>query len=263
MQTTLELGSLQLKRCKHGWMLFNGPYIGKCLERYGEYSEGEVELIRAFVQPGHTVIDIGANIGALTLPISRTVGDAGRVYAIESHADTFNILCANLALNDIKNVKPINAFVEITPDADTSSAWGKHAFVSEKWSPPVVPLDSLDVESCQLIKIDTDGRERQIIQSGAKLIERCRPALYFENDVREASEALLRYVSELGYDMYWHVTPICSEENYLIDAHTHWNGIWPVSSMVIALPRECEVSISTLPKIDSPASWWRDYLPTR
>src|SRR5882724_879314 len=65
------VGSRQLQRCRHGWMLFDGPYIGKCFELYGEYSEAEVDLMRCFVRPGDRVIDVGANIGDLTLPLAR------------------------------------------------------------------------------------------------------------------------------------------------------------------------------------------------
>jgi tRNA G37 N-methylase Trm5 len=107
----MQYGNNKLQRCRYGWMLFHGPYIGKCFELYGQYSEAEVRIIRSFVRPGDAAIDVGANIGDLTLPMSRFAGDTGRVYAVESHADTFHVLCANLALNQIKNTKAINAFI--------------------------------------------------------------------------------------------------------------------------------------------------------
>src|SRR5437868_7779281 len=103
----MQFGALTLKRCKYGWMLFSGPYIGKCFELYGQYSESEVAMMRNFVREGSVVIDVGANIGDLTLPLARMAGDTGRVYAFESHPENFNVLCANLALNSIVNVKPI------------------------------------------------------------------------------------------------------------------------------------------------------------
>lgn len=108
----MQFGSLTLKHCRHGWMLFNGPHIGKCFDLYGEYSESEVGAMRAFIRPDDVVIDVGANIGDLTLPMSRMVGERGKVYAFESHPDIYNILCANLALNHIHHVRPINAFVK-------------------------------------------------------------------------------------------------------------------------------------------------------
>jgi hypothetical protein len=42
----MQIGKNQLKRCKYGWMLFHGPYIGKCFELYGQYSEAEVNVLR-------------------------------------------------------------------------------------------------------------------------------------------------------------------------------------------------------------------------
>jgi len=83
-------------------MFFNGPYIGKCLEIYGKYSESEVSVFKYYPKPGDYVIEVGANIGSLTLPMSHLVGETGRVVAFESHPDTFNILCSKLAINTIK-----------------------------------------------------------------------------------------------------------------------------------------------------------------
>src|SRR5690348_8096182 len=91
----MTLGDLTLKRCRYGWMLFEGPYIGKCFELYGEYSESEVAVMRNFLKEGSVAIDVGANIGDLTLPMSRMVGESGRVYGFESNPATYNILCAN------------------------------------------------------------------------------------------------------------------------------------------------------------------------
>ena len=120
----MQFGALKLKCCKYGWMLFSGPFIGRCFDLYGQYSEAEVAMMRAFLREGSTVVDVGANIGDLTVPLARTVGDSGRVYAIESHPDNFNILCANLALNAIRNTKPLNVFVASGEAADTAAKVG-------------------------------------------------------------------------------------------------------------------------------------------
>jgi len=59
----MQFGKLKLKHCGCGGMLFSGPYIGKCLDLYGQYSESEVSMMRGFEREGSTVIDVGANIG--------------------------------------------------------------------------------------------------------------------------------------------------------------------------------------------------------
>ena len=97
----MQFGPLSLKRCRYGWMLYSGPLIGKCFDLYGEYSESEIAMMRGFLSDGSTVVDVGANIGDLTVPLAGIVGASGRVYAFESHPENFNVLCGNLALNNL------------------------------------------------------------------------------------------------------------------------------------------------------------------
>ncbi len=240
-------------------MLFSGPYIGKCFELYGQYSEAEVSMMRCHLQPGHTVIDVGANIGDLTIPLSRIVGDSGRVYAIESNPETFNVLCANLALNSIRNTKPINAFVADSVDVDTGGQWGKLAYVGEGWGPNFIALDSLDLPACHLIKVDVDGKELEVLRSGEMQIERHRPILYFENDVREASADLLEFAMEtIGYDLYWHFAPIFDEDNFLRNPVNHWAPRIYTSKMVLGIPRERKAEVPSLDRIADKTSWWKE-----
>ena len=99
----MQFGSLTLKRYKYGWMLYTGPIIGKCFDLYGQYSKSEIAMMRRFLREGSVAIDVGANIGDLTIPMAKMVGSTGRVFAIESHSETYNVLCTNLALNGVVN----------------------------------------------------------------------------------------------------------------------------------------------------------------
>jgi FkbM family methyltransferase len=238
--------------------VFSGPFIGKCFDLYGQYSEAEITMMRSFLRDGGTAIDVGANIGDLTIPLSKIVGESGKVYAIESHPDNIHVLCANLALNSIRNTKAINAFVATSNDADTgSNEWGEFAYASKTWRTPFLALDSLDLASCDLIKVDVDGKELDVLQSGEMQIERHRPILYFENDVREASSKLLSYVMEkLGYDLYWHPAPIFDEDNFFGNPVNHWAPKSIVSLMVLGVPSERKKGIPNLPRITDKNEWW-------
>ena len=44
--------------------------------------------------------------------------------------------------------------------------------------------------------------ELEVLKSGEMAIERHRPFLYIENDVRSASPALIAWILQLGYDLY-------------------------------------------------------------
>ena len=254
----MQIGNLTLKKCRYGWMLFSGPFIGKCFDLYGQYSESEVAMMRQFLGPGSTVIDVGANIGDLTLPLARIVGDSGKVFAIESHPEMFNVLCANLALNQIRNVAPLNAFVATSPAVDTASEiWGKHAYVGDRWKPRFLAIDDLELDALDLVKIDVDGKELGVLMSGAMQIERFRPTLYFENDLREISPSLLSYVTrDLGYAAYWHGAAIFDEENYFGNRANHWAPKNILSLMILAVPAEKKIDIRGLPRVEDPQEWW-------
>ena len=56
-------------------------FIAKKLITYGTYEKHLVDLMRSLVEPGDTVLDVGANIGCHTLHLSRAVGPTGRVLA--------------------------------------------------------------------------------------------------------------------------------------------------------------------------------------
>lgn len=253
----MQFGPLSLKRCRYGWMLYRGPVIGKCFDLYGQYSESEIALMRNFLSPGATVVDVGANIGDLTLPLSSIVGQEGRVYALESNPATYNVLCANLALNQVLNVKPINAFVATSDQVDTAGPWGKYAYIGTTWKPTFIAIDDLDVEACDLIKVDVDGNELEVLKSAEMRIEAYRPVLYFENDVRQASSKLLDFVlREIGYDAYWHVAPVFDECNYFDNPVNYWAPKIISSIMVLAVPRERKCDISGLRRVRDKDDWW-------
>jgi len=253
----MNFGRNQLKRCKYGWMLFSGAYIGKCFELYGQYSEEEVRVFRIFMKPGDTVLDIGANIGDLTVPMSLCVGEAGRVYAVESHSDTYHMLCANLALNNLTNTKAINAFIADSDQVDTGGPWGKYGYVSKNWQPPFLSIDSLNLESCSFIKVDVDGKELEVLRSASATIARTRPVIYFENDAQDKSAALFEHLMTSGYTLYWHRAPIFEEDNFFGNPVNHWAPTAYASLMVLAIPNETAGSMSvSLKKVAHKDEWW-------
>lgn len=255
----MQIGKHQLTLCRYGWMLHAGPYIGKCFELYGQYSEAEVRVLRTFLRPANTALDIGANIGDLTLPMARIVGETGRVYAIESHTSTYHVLCANLALNGLHHVKAINCFAAHSPDVDTAGPWGKYGFVSEVWGAPIIPVDALGIETCNLIKIDVDGKELEVLRSADRLIERCRPVLYFENDSKPESAAVLEHVLRREYNLYWHPAQIFEPDNFFGNPVNHWAPRNIISLMMLALPREMPQQSSVpLRQVAHKDEWWDD-----
>src|SRR5689334_16414097 len=62
----------------------------------------EVRTLRRYTQlvkPGDIVLDIGANVGAHTLPLAQLVGPTGKVYAFEPTLYAFGKQRTNISLN--------------------------------------------------------------------------------------------------------------------------------------------------------------------
>ena len=64
----------------------------------------EQEIFRQIIQAGMLVAEVGANIGAHTVELSRFVGPHGEVHAFRAATIVYQTLCANLALNQCANV---------------------------------------------------------------------------------------------------------------------------------------------------------------
>jgi len=62
-------------KAKYGYVVYNKNdiYIGKAIEKYGEFSEAEAVLFKQICKPDDLVIEVGANIGTHTQLLSQLV----------------------------------------------------------------------------------------------------------------------------------------------------------------------------------------------
>ncbi|MCU0517365.1 MAG: FkbM family methyltransferase [Oscillatoria sp. Prado101] len=220
-------GFNRLKKCRYGVMIYNANdiYIGRSLDLYGEYSEGEVELFKQILRPGDVAVDAGANIGAHTVYFAQAVGERGAVLAFEPQRIVFQTLCANIALNSITNTYCYSVALGSTPGSirvpplnySQLNNFGGLALGGYSAGEPVEvrTLDSFALEKCRLIKIDVEGMELQVLQGAVKTVEKFKPALYVENDRQEKAAALIRYLDSIGYAMYWHRPTYYNPNNFL------------------------------------------------
>jgi FkbM family methyltransferase len=218
---------VEWRMTRHGPLLYfsHDAYIGASLRAYGEFSELEFDMLRQLLGPGDTVVEVGANIGALTIPIARRVGPGGPVYAIEAQRRVFQVLCANVVLGGLPNVHTLlgagtsqAAYLHVpavdysVPNNFGGIALGARPGAGESAQP--IAIDDLDLAVCKLIKVDVEGMELDVLASGARTIGRCRPILYTENDRRRDSPALIQYIVSLGYRLWWHTPALFNPQNY-------------------------------------------------
>ncbi len=252
----------RLTSCRHGQMLYNAhdKYVGRSLDLYGEFSEGEVEVFRQTVRPGDWVLDVGANIGAHTLFFARHVGPEGRVLAFEPQRLVFQTLCANMALNSIANVwcypqavgeKAGQIMVPCLDPAEENN-FGGLALENCGHGEPVgvIAIDSLDLPRCDFMKIDVEGTERAVLAGAVDTVVRFKPWLYVENDRHEHSHELVHLIDGLGYRMYWHKPPLYNPNNYAGNPVNVFGGI--LSFNMLCMHRTTPVCLDGFEAVEVP-----------
>jgi FkbM family methyltransferase len=228
-----------LARMRDGWMLYNknDQYIGASIGKYGEFSQGEMELFQLLLAEGHYVIEVGANIGAHTLGMSRRVGLSGRIYAYEPQRIIFQTLCANMAINSRTNVycfeqAASNAKEVITlPDLDYSRQGNFGGVSIDRFTTGqpvnVVVLDEelKHIPRLDLLKVDVEGMEHQVVSGSKTLISKHKPVLYVENDRLEKSRALIELIQSMEYRLYWHIPKLYNQDNFAADEENIFGDI--------------------------------------
>lgn len=255
---------------REGYIVYNKNdiYGGQGIERYGEDAEIEAHMLRQLCGPGAVVVEVGANIGTRTMVLAKRVAPTGFVYAYEPQRIVFQTLCANLALNSIVNVDARCAAVGAergwvhVPNVDYSQRGNFGGIAMSAGSGPGrVPLVRLDEElqlgQLKLLKIDVEGMELDVLRGAEGLIRRFQPAMYVENDRAEKSAALIGYLIDLGYRLYWHKPPLFNRANYFGDPENIFPNL--VSVNMVCLPRACPQHVEGLVEItdSSQSPVWR------
>jgi FkbM family methyltransferase len=227
---------VRLISCRHGWfhVLDTDTVVGRSLINYGEWTEAECALLANHLRPGDNVIDVGAHVGAHSVPLARAIAPSGVLLAFEPQGFLFDLLAANLSRNGVSNARLHNAgcggrcavATFPAPDYGQPANFGARSFTTPELSHAgadapghdrvsIVSIDSCcDLDQLRLIKVDVEGMELDVLKGAKDVIRRLRPILYVENENPARSEALLQWLKDAGYDVYWHAVPLFRQDNF-------------------------------------------------
>jgi len=193
----------------------------------GAFERSTVRALQKLAIPGSVVFDIGANIGAHTLGLARSVGPAGRVFAIEPSDFAFAKLKRNLALNPELESRThahqilLAAEIEAQLPPTIYASWPLLA--KETVHPKLrgrlsttsnARVDTLDgfvehqgIDRLDVIKIDVDGHEYPVLKGGAKTLARFWPTLlmemspYVQDEQSHGFAALVALLQDADYSL--------------------------------------------------------------
>jgi len=261
MDALLEAEYIRVKVCRYGNILYfyGDMYIGRSLDLYGEFSEGEVRLFDQLLQPGMTVLDTGANIGCHTVFMAKKVGTTGQVHAFEPQRIIHQALVANLALNAIENTRAHHCGVglkestltvpQINYAADGNFGGLALGSFDRGEQVPLRSIDSLDLPACHFIKIDVEGMETEVLLGAKHTLQKYKPYLYVENDRRERSAELIETLFSAGYRLYWHLTKLFNPENFYANTENVFKNL--ISRNMLCVHKSNSTTVLNMPEITS------------
>lgn len=210
------------------WRLDLREGIDLSIYLLGVFEHATQRAYRRCVRPGDTVVDIGANVGAHTLPFARLVGETGRVLAFEPTAFAFRKLAANIALNEALSHRIVSRQAMLVAHArddlppalyaswhlfDQDAAHPKHkGHLMPTTGASTISLDAALAEAgvarVDLIKLDVDGHEHEVLAGATDTLTRHQPIIVMElapylfRDQPGAFDTIVTILRDGGYSFH-------------------------------------------------------------
>ena len=191
--------------------------IGRAIVKSRNFEPHVRNAITGLLREGQTFVDIGANVGAITLMAAKIVGERGTVIAVEPYPDNVQLLYAGIVQNGLSNTRVIpnaasdrrtvfalrggtsNAYVAPATSRRDGIAYAQSVVLDEVLS---------SLPAIHVVKIDIEGHEPFALKGFAKLLRKHKPAMVAEfspyclrtlqgNDPREYVELLLSHYTHL------------------------------------------------------------------
>jgi FkbM family methyltransferase len=214
----------------HQYLMYCSPgdHIESHIYTHGIWEPHLLSLIDLYVNGSRgLVLDIGANIGASTIPLA-TKNAQIEFHCYEPHPFVFGKLQDNISLNRLSNVAAFNAAISdaraktidfysqtASKNMGLSSLKLNHDIgAHEKIVVSCINIDDIyaDADTPVLVlKVDTQGSEAEVLRSAQRTIAKFRPVVFFEledqyySTVTERAEAKT-FIAELfareGYQLF-------------------------------------------------------------
>ena len=244
------------------WRLSTSSCIERDILFSGAFEFETTNLLRDLVEPGMTVVDVGANIGYFTLQFAKAVGNYGQVWAFEPVPEYRQRIVEHLKLNALGKNVTVFPYGLSDQENEQEISVGE-ASATLHWTSSVVPpqakiliqLKTLDrivseqeLDHLDLIKIDIDGHEPDFLRGAAEVIRKFRPVIVMEmaqhclHVAGSTVELLRKQLEDLDYVICNESTrrPFQTETDFLFTCANYSH-----SANVLAVhPSNCPESVS-------------------
>lgn len=224
--------------------------VGRCLLNFGEFAKVESDLMADYLrlaEPG-MVIDVGANIGSISLPVAKQFPDQSFL-AIEGHMGLAQILSTNAFGNHLYNVQVLHAVaggesklvdfpsVRLSTVGNFGSIGIDQVEKGVRHSKTrMLTLDEIATADTRFVKIDVEGYEPEVLKGAQRVLNEVRPVWLIEaaRSHEATARSTIQTMLSAGYDVFWFYAPfVCKAVN---------------KSMGVPRPPEGDHNIVAVPK---------------
>lgn len=174
----------------------------------------EEKQVRKWFTPkaNDVVIDLGANVGKYSFLAAKTVGDKGRVFAVEPDPSCIPVLEKNRQLNQASNLTIVPSAIGKDEKEIQFHLAQDGAKSSAKWRYLQKPLETIRIMQTTLdalaesyglkridwLKVDVEGAEYDAFLGG-KTALKMTEHIYLEVHFRDLEERIRTLLSEMGF----------------------------------------------------------------
>lgn len=172
-----------------------GPYKLDCLfafsnfRKWGDSHNSGFETTINFSKNKKCVLDIGAHIGLVSLPLSDVIDKQGYIYSFEPSTVNNNYLKKHIRLNKKKNIKienylvgnqdieSVNFYEASTPSGENSVIKKSDTLEIKKTQIKIDTYCKKNKIIPQVIKIDVEGYEISVLEGCEEVIKNYKPII--------------------------------------------------------------------------------------
>jgi FkbM family methyltransferase len=180
------------------WAFNNDQNFYFHLKHGGFWEAKLLEDLMPFICKAETILDIGAHIGSHSF-VYGFFNPNAKIYAFEPQKKIYDLLSKNVSIRP--NVIPINKCVghtNMTCNLSRNAKCGENSDIDICYgNGPImnlggvsiggsgeevemITIDSLNLETCDFIKIDVEGAEGLVIEGATETIRKFKPIICFE-----------------------------------------------------------------------------------
>jgi FkbM family methyltransferase len=188
--------------------------IGMAIATQGIYDLSVTESLMRLTESGDLCLDIGGNIGFMSLVLALSAGKAGKVMCFEPNPGVHSLLRDNLRAWANLNAAPINlnsialsdqnGLANLAFPSDYSENQGVASLVhgSGGVSVETATLDSLSLPAIGVVKVDVEGHEAAVFRGARAMLKAhaIRDIVFEEHDEFPAGSH--RELQEQGYSIF-------------------------------------------------------------